>query len=441
MPRPGASRQTTRTDTLVETTFPDSSGNASSTHPTLTVTPTNAQLVTRALALAGLVLALTASCAKEAPPAHVPDSATVAPRPSDAEAPHASSLAPARFERATGNLGLDFVHESGADGRTSPPRETGAHVVLLDVNNDARLDLYLTNGAGSRAQGAAGQPLGRLYIMERERFVERTVDAGLAIPMLAGRALGARAIDFDGDGDWDLVVSFVGQDRLMRNDAGRFTEVPPDAAFMLGVLDGVEADLGPAHEAPTSFTRVSFDANLDGHADLLTLDGELDSGNGASSASAKQRLIPRLFLGTGVTGDYFDASALSGPVFDAPIAGRGFALGDLDGDSDVDVVVIEEGGPAQVWLNQNPSGNRPLRLVLLSRAPNTYALGAELELTAGALAPPQRTRMGQRYLSQHEHTVTFGLGDRASADVTVRWPDGRATVHRDLKGGLTHVLH
>jgi len=401
----------------------------------------------------GLVVILACSCTREAPPVHAPVVAET-PRSADILETSGATLAPARFERAQDDLGLDFMHVGNAEDQASARESIGAGIVLFDANNDARLDLYITNGARSGAQGATQGPMGRFYSMEGERFVDRTVDAGLAVPSLTGRALGARAIDFDGDGDWDLCVSFVSQDRLMRNEGGRFTEVTAEAAIAGGMVEDVDeaAKGGPEDETASpggepsltsspTFARALLDANLDGHVDLLTLDGALEPDHESTGASTGPRQVPRLFLGTGATAKYTDASASSGPVFDAPIAGRGLALGDLDGDSDIDVVVIEEGGPAQVWLNQNPSGNRPLRLVLLSKAPNTYALGAEVELAAGPLGQPQRVRMGRRYLSQHEHALTFGLGGRASADVTVRWPDGRTTEHRGLIPGLTHVLH
>lgn len=406
-----------------------------------TSTSTCPQIRVSPCALVAVLLMFATSCASEAPPVTRPVDVDT-PRSSDVLETAGDPLAPAWFQRAPDDLGLQFLHVGG----TEAPASTGAGLVLFDANNDARLDLYITNGAPP-AQDAAQGPMGRFYSMELERFVDRTVDVGLAIPSLAGHALGARAVDFDGDGDWDLVVSFVGQDRLMRNEGGRFTEVAAEAAVINGVVDGFDettkrgsASTGraPTHE---SLTRVSFDANLDGHADLLTLDGALNAGEESAGASASPRQTPRLFLGTGAAGRYVDTSASSGPVFESHIAGRGLALGDLDGDSDVDVIVIDAGARAQVWRNDNPGGHRALRLVLLSKAPNTYALGAEVEVAAGALGQPQRVRMGRRYLSQNEHALTLGLGDRASADVTVRWPDGRTTEHRGLIPGLTHVLH
>lgn len=396
-------------------------------------------------ALTAVVLSLTSSCARDAPP---DQESPVIETSQWVEAPDAAGaiLAPAWFARAPDDLALDFVHHGELDGETPE----GPCVVLFDANNDARLDIYFTNGAASEAQGATTGPLGRLYIMEHERFVDRTVDAGLALTSLAGHALAARAVDYDGDGDWDLLLSYPGNDVLMRNDGGRFTDVTAQAGAareMLNEFDEAVSEssaaepslvgLAPAPGSPLSFARASLDANLDGHADLLTLDGALVP----EPVSDSGRQSPRLYLGSGTRGEYFDASASSGPVFATPIAGRSLALGDLDGDLDVDVIVTEDGSPAQVWLNQNPSGHRPLRLVLLSKAPNTYALGAQVKLTGGQKVVARGVRLGGRYLSQNEHTLTFGLGAAPTTDVTVRWSDGRTTEHRDLAPGPTHVLH
>ena len=404
----------------------------SSTHPTRTVT---------ARALAAGALLLGCSCARDARPA--PIVVTETPDVTLATEVTGVSLAPASFERAPGDLGLDFVHAGGHDSDTP----AGPGIVLFDANSDARLDVYLTQGAPT-AGGGSG-PVGRLYIMEQERFVDRTADAGLALDSLRGRALGARAVDYDGDGDWDLLLSYEGQERLMRNEGGRFTDVSDDAGrarALLIELDGPSEvgagiDESTAGRASAQFTRVSFDANLDGHSDLLTLDGGLTPAPPTGGASELGPQRPRLYLGTGARSEYVDTSASSGPVFDTPIAGRGLALGDIDGDLDVDVIVIEHGGPAQVWLDQNPSGHRPLRLVLISQPPNTYALGAEVTATGGTAGAVRRVHLGSRYLSQNEHTLTFGFGAEKTTEVTVRWPDGRTTEHRDLAPGPTYVLH
>jgi len=402
----------------------------------------------RALAAAALLLAW--SCARAAAPATAPEVVTDAPRLVEASDAARAALAPAGFERAVDDLGLEFTHAGGVAERV--PTVPG--IVLFDANNDTRLDLYLTDGSPSAALGTGSRPTGRFYLMEHERFVERTVDAGLALAIPAGQARGARAVDYDGDGDWDLLVSFPDQDRLMRNEGGRFTDAAAEARIARGILDASDAameDGTTALEAPRgrarsseslpTLTRAAFDANLDGHPDLLTLDGALVPDAVRTGASTGEPRSPRLFLGTGVQGEYVDASDLSGPVFDTPIAGRSLALGDLDGDLDVDVIVMEYGGAAQVWLNQNPSGHQPLRLVLLSKPPNTYALGAEVSVLIAADGVPRRTRLDGRYLAQNEHTLTFGLGPTTRADVTVRWPDGRTTEHRNLSLGPTHVLH
>jgi hypothetical protein len=397
-----------------------------------------------------VALALVCSCAKQAPPAPLPDTVTDATDWVEAPEAAGATLTPAWFDRAPDDLGLDFVH-AGGDAGLAP---SGPGVVLFDANNDARLDVYITDGAPSEAQGASGAPMGRLYMMELERFVERTHEAGLALPSLAARALGARAVDYDGDGDWDLLVSFPDQDRLMRNEGGRFTDVSANASvardFLADVFDvdgamveasGTTADRAPTRGTSNSSSRALFDANLDGHLDLLTLDGASLRAPGQSGAISGEVQRPRLYLGTGALREVVDASASSGPVFDSPIAGRSLVFGDLDGDLDVDVIVTESDGPAQVWLNQNPSGHRPLRLVLLSKPPNTFALGAEVTVTGNTGDAAQVVHLGRRYFSQNEHTLTFGLGAARAADVTVRWPDGRTTEHSNLALGPTHVLH
>ncbi|MEZ6013478.1 MAG: CRTAC1 family protein [Planctomycetota bacterium] len=583
------------------------------------------------------IAALTLAACGDAP---TPTAPTVTVTATDPAAPPAAALAPARFEAAPGNLGLDFVHTSGADGRKLLPETMGPGCVLFDANGDTKLDLFITNGAPwpdspaavGEAPGGSTAPTGRLYVMERGRFVDRTEEAGLAAPSLAGIGQGVCAADYDGDGDLDLFVTYLGPNKLLQNDGGRFTDVTEragvaggtwtddagrehhewstsatfvdvdgdgwldlfvcnylewslendvelvlqgetkgyaspklykgsscrlyrnrgDATFedvtessgvfsvdhkALGVniadidrdgrmdlllandtqpnclfLNRTEAagaprfeDVGKASgvgyggngavragmgidvatycapgelaiavgnfaQEPISFfrslrkDRVLFsddnvvtglgrtsgpsltfaaafvDANLDGYQDLLAINGHLEPDIHLVTDSTTYRQRPQLFLCRGPKGTFVDASGESGGVFERPIVGRSVALGDLDGDFDIDAVVAECGGPAHVWLNQNPSGHQPLRLMLLSKAPNTYAIGAEVRVSGGPFEDTRWVRTGSGYLSQHELALTFGLGAATRADVRVRWPNGETSEHLGLEPGRAHVL-
>jgi hypothetical protein len=82
-----------------------------------------------------------------------------------------------------------------------------------------------------------------------------------------------------------------------------------------------------------------FDANGDGHLDLLTLNAGTDATHGAAN---------KFFLGVG-DGTFSDATKASG--LDDTGYGMGVAVGDVDNDGDVDCFITND-GPDALFLNQ-----------------------------------------------------------------------------------------
>ena len=93
-----------------------------------------------------------------------------------------------------------------------------------------------------------------------------------------------------------------------------------------------------------------------------------------------------------------------------------------------------------LFRNDQQLGHHWLRLKLIGRAPNSDAIGARVELTAGGVTQYRDVMPTRSYLSQVELPVTFGLGRYETVDsVRITWPDGsmQSLVPRRIDTTLT----
>ena len=185
---------------------------------------------------------------------------------------------------------------------------------------------------------------------------------------------------------------------------------------------------GQASRVPLKFGAFFFDADLDGRLDLLLCNGHLEPDIRKNQPGQEYRQPPQLFWNTGGTGrlQFEPAPAeATGPDFGRPLVGRGSAYLDYDGDGDLDVVLVENGGPARLLRNDTNLGHHGVRLTLVGDGvkSNTSAIGARVTVEAGGTTVARDVAGARGYLSQSELTVTIGLGAAPTADrVTVRWP-------------------
>jgi len=133
-----------------------------------------------------------------------------------------------RFTDVTGPSGITFRHANGARGEKLLPETMGSGAAFLDYDGDGDQDLLFVNAMpwpGDPGQGT--RPTQALYMNDgRGRFTDVTAIAGLDIELYGtGVAVG----DYDGDGDEDLYITALGENRLLRNDGGRYVDVTGEA--------------------------------------------------------------------------------------------------------------------------------------------------------------------------------------------------------------------
>jgi hypothetical protein len=107
------------------------------------------------------------------------------------------------------------------------------------------------------------------------------------------------------------------------------------------------------------------------------------------------------------------------------------ALGDLDNDGDLDVVINVLNGPARMLRNGSPAPRLAVRLK--GARGNTAGIGARLKVTGGPVTQTQEMISGGRYLSGDQALRVFAAGAGRSLEVEVLWRNGRRSVVRGLE--------
>jgi tetratricopeptide (TPR) repeat protein len=105
--------------------------------------------------------------------------------------------------------------------------------------------------------------------------------------------------------------------------------------------------------------------------------------------------------------------------------GRGGAFADYDNDGDLDLFVVNHGGPGTLLRNDGGNRNAWLQVALQGARGNSQAIGAIVRVMAGGRTQVRHVGAQSSYLSQNTPIEHFGLGTQARVDtVEVRWPGG-----------------
>ena len=255
-----------------------------------------------------------------------------------------------RFEDTTEAAGINFRHDDGGTGRRHLPETFGAGVAWLDYDQDGRLDLYLVDSGplpGDPALGAdtTGGAANRMF----RQAVDATFHVANTVATDGGYGRGVSVADYDNDGFPDIFVGNWGPDALWRNNGdGSFTALGQAA----GVAD-------PRHSSSSAWADFDRDGWLDLFVvsyvryDIATavpcedaLRGRVDYCHPAIFDGQKDSLYTN--RGDGTFADH--SERLEGP---RDIDGKGLAVAavDLDEDGLLDVYVANDTTPNFAYFN------------------------------------------------------------------------------------------
>jgi len=283
-------------------------------------------------------------------------------------------------------------------------------VSTADFNGDGWMDIYVAN------DGKENQ----LWLNRHDgTFENGALLAGVALPQ-SGKAEGSMGVDagdFDNDGDEDLVMTELtaeGSNLYVNDGTGIFTDASARSA------------IGPASLAFTGFGAVWVDFDNDGLLDLVSANGTVQIVEALRQAGDPFTMHQKKLLLRNTGGGRFeDVTARAGAAFALSEVGRGLAVGDVDNDGDIDLLIGNNNGRPRLLINQAASGKHWLGMKL--------AVGARVEARRAKGPVWRRARADGSYASANDSRVLVGLGDDAGpVSVRVRWPSGRTEMFADV---------
>ncbi|MBL8212632.1 MAG: CRTAC1 family protein [Bryobacterales bacterium] len=251
---------------------------------------------------------------------------------------------PWRLTDVTAVAGLRYRHHTGAFGAKYLPETMGPGCAFLDYDGDGWLDILLVNGKDWPGHGQRRSTLQLWRNNGNGTFTDVTRAAGLDVEMYG---MGVAVGDYNNDGFPDVYVTAVGQNRLFRNNRGRFVDAT--AAAGLGGRTGF------------STSAMWFDYDRDGLLDLFVCNyvrwsPETDV-RCSLDGKSKSYCTPEAYRGTTCwlfrnkgNGTFEDVTAKAG-LFDPSSKSLGVAMLDVDADGWPDLFVANDTQPNKLYRN------------------------------------------------------------------------------------------
>lgn len=327
----------------------------------------------------------------------------------------------------------EVAEEAGIHVRnpaTGVPAAKSLGVTFADLDFDGWLDIIVANDT---VQNFLFHNLGN------GTFAEMAVASGIAYDN-DGNARGAMGIDcslFRNNRQWGIAIG------NFSNEMSALYVLQSHHPLQF-VDEAIATGLGPLTRLELTFATMFVDLDLDGRMDIFSANGHLENEINRVQESQHYEQPPHLFWNAGIESptEFLPLSSEQcGPDIFRPTVGRGGAYADIDGDGDLDLVVVSCGQPARLFRNDQQLNHHWLRVQLEGVKSNRNGIGALIEVHTGDVVIRQQVMPSKSYLSQVELPVTFGLHRHSHADkLIIRWPSGITQQLLKISGDQTLKL-
>lgn len=315
----------------------------------------------------------------------------------------------------------DVSKAAGVDDKTG---YYGLGVIWSDLNDDGKPDIFIADDSTPN------------YLYRNDgngRFTDLSYLSGTAVGTDGGEmaGMGLAICDYNHSGRFSIyITNFEDQSNSLYRNDGDLTFSEQSSA----------AKIGPLTVPYLSWGDACTDFDNDGWPDLFMVNSHVYPQVDSLTAGGKYRQ-KKLAFQNQRDGTFKDVTNVAGPALSLLQASRGVAVGDLDNDGRIDVVVENIDGAPLVLRNTTENPGHWIGLGLVGVKSNRLALGAKVTVVSGTMVQINEVRSGGSYLSQSDLRVHFGLGDAKTVDkVEIRWPSGVTETLRNLPVDQYHVV-